>query len=161
MKAAKNIPTPRRKYSLKASMHQLKELMRKPMKPMRVVVVDDDDEAVDGIIPILLNWPNIFSVTIIHSGKQYPDILGGRDDIVLLDDLDGNTENHINGERIVQWLREDGFPGIIASISSEFVSYPNCEHHFPHKYRIVHSFKAGGTFILWLNQLIFEVESDR
>lgn len=131
--------------------------MRRPMRPLRVIVVDGDENAVEGIVPLLLHWDNIFSVTIIQSSAVYPDILGGRDDIVLLDE----NMDKITGTKIAEWLREDGFPGIIASITSEDACPPAFKYHFPHKRLMTVSFKAAGKFILWLNALIFEVECEQ
>lgn len=160
MKAAKKNDQTTRVFSIGRAMPKLKQMMRKPLKPMRVIVVDDDENAVDGIVPILLNWPNIFSVTIIQKGDKYPDILEGRDDIVLLDDLLGKTPHQVTGEKITEWLREDGFIGAIASTSRDF-NLPSLKYHFPHKYDIIRSFKAAGQFVLWLSQIIFEVECDQ
>lgn len=156
MRAAKKKPQ-LRGLTLDKAMPQLTQLMRKPVHQVCVAVVDDDDEALAGIVPILLKWPNVFSSITVLKSEQYPNIVDGRENIVLLDEEMGK----MTGTKIAEWLRNDGFTGIIASTVSTNACPAAFKHHFQHKYRIAKSISHARQFVVWLNNLIYELECDR
>ncbi len=152
LKAAKK--TPATLMDLYAVLPELRKTMRKPLGPLRVVVIDDSEKAVSGIISVLLQWPNIFTVTIIQQGSDYPDVQQGRDNIVLLDE----KMPKMTGTKVLEYLKEDGFEGVVASISSDMSCPPAFQHHFPNKCDIGRSKKTAFEFVEWMNELIFQAE---
>lgn len=129
---------------------RLKQFMREPQRQMCIVVVDEDESAIAGIVPILLHWPNLISRIVILTNRQMPDVYPDRDDIVLL----GERARKSPRATVAFWLRDQGFVGTIASISSDDTCPDNCKHHFPHKEAMQQSLTRAKEFIFFLNELI-------
>jgi CheY-like chemotaxis protein len=85
-----------------------------PTRKLFVSVVDDQPHLVSVIIDILSHWPNIEVELIVPSGNEIP-VISLESDIVLLDHMLGPR---LSGDEVAMSLRERGFTGTIASISS-------------------------------------------
>lgn len=149
---------PTTKFMNAKAVHRvIEEFARVPKKQVRVVLVDDRYDNMCGMLDVLLEWRNIFVAVIELSTVRYPDINHKIDDIVLLSEDLGE----MTGTRIAEQLRMDGFPGVLASTAPGETCPPAFKHHFGHKLAISKSYKATAKFVMWLSELIEEVERDR
>lgn len=137
---------------------KLLKMMRRPTKQIRVAVIDDNELAMHGILAILLQWPrNIFTAAMVLADKTHYNIPGSIYDIALINE----EMRPINGTAILEQLRENGFKGVTASITSDANCPPAFRYHFPDKYELGRCPKKTGDFIAWMNSLIFEAEQLR
>ena len=108
-----------------------------PPQELKVVIVDDEEWAVEGMELVLDAWRNIRRKTIIHKWTDMPDNIPMDTDILLLD-RDFARGTVPLGELIARRLRENNFHGLIAATTirrpGTFESY--AEWHYPNKFSL-------------------------
>lgn len=132
-----------------------------PKLDTHVVVLDDDPEAVKGILFLLEKWPNVIHEHILYSDLFSLDeflakieAVGSDRVIVLLDESMGAT----TGTAVAKALESRHFGGITASITGG--AKPRfAKHHFWEKKSIASQRGAAVGFVQFMNQLIRELES--
>lgn len=149
------------RFALKNALPELRTLMRRPVKPLRALIIDDNELTVTAMYHIMVAWPSLtVDVTIqtraddILSAKSIERIAGY--DIVFMDEeLDG-----VRGSDILNRLHErgvDGYPWIVVSTSSAG-NTPGYSRHFSRKAFLHSSFEEATAFIKEMNAYVVEAE---
>lgn len=149
------------RFALKNALPQLQTLMRRPVKPLRAVIIDDNELTVTAMYHILKAWPEI-TVDVIIQTKEV-DILAPESiekiagyDIVFIDEV----LDHLRGTDILDSLHArgvDNCPWVIVSTggSSDVLGY-TC--YFTRKEFLHSSFEEAASFVKEVNGCVVEAE---
>lgn len=148
-------------FALRNALTELKTRMRRPVKPLRTLIIDDNELTATAMYHILKVWPNL-TVEVIIQTKEV-DILAPESigkiagfDIVFIDDV----LDHLRGTDILDRLHERGvenYPWVIVSTcgSSDVPGFSSC---FTRKEFLHSSFEEAAAFVKAMNGYVVEAE---
>lgn len=149
------------RFALKNALPELRTLMRRPVKPLRALIIDDNELTVTAMYHILKAWPNLTVDVIIQT--KTADIMSddsikniaGYDMVFMDEELDG-----VRGTDILDRLHDRGvenYPWVIVSTSNA-EKIPGYSGHFPRKAFLHSSFEEAAAFVKEVSDYVVEAE---
>lgn len=138
-------------YYIGEAMPSLSAHFLPPKRIVTVLLVDDNEKEMEGMLTTLKGLPNIHLYVHLQKDKSLPEIPDDLD-ILLLDEA-----MPLSGREVYKYFLQEGFTGaVVSTTSGDKPDYAPL--HFGRKRHITKSFETALQFVLFLNELVRKVE---
>ncbi|MFC1640557.1 hypothetical protein ACFL2D_00750 [Patescibacteria group bacterium] len=139
--------------------------MKQNKEPIGIRVIDDQYTAVAGLLQELRRLEKVFGGIEVRfmpaQGLSPKERYEGVDIILLDEDLDDKPDG-LKGATVERHMRNAGYTGIIACISSRLVGrYVASRDHFDKKATVATNDAHRNEFVDWIARLIREAKKNR